>query len=384
MHPRITLSVGNFFYAISGTIVAYIILPYLGRYMAQGYASLVVAAGAAVSLACFLYLPRFVERYGAQPLLVALGLTQLLILFALAAHPGPFGAPLFIALLLAVQPFLSYTLDLLLEATVAKEGTTGQVRTIFLTAGNIAAVGTPLLMGALLDNTDAYARIFLAAAAASVPFILLFAMYKLPAGKPPLSIRFTEALRSIVKRRDLLATSTSRLLLYMFYVWAPFYVPVYLHNILGISWSELGWMFSAMLIPFVLVEYPAGWIADNFLGDQELMLLGFIIMGGSFASLVFVTSASSAFFIAALLFLTRFGAALVESMTEAHFFRRVSEEDTEEIAAYRMLWPLADLIAPVAGAIILFIDGFSGFFIVTGVFLLVTGSAAALSIRDFR
>lgn len=384
MHPRITLSVGNFFYAISGTIVAYIILPYLGRFMSQSAASLVVAAGAALSLVCFIYLPRFVERYRAQPLAIALGLLQLLILFALAADPGPFGAPLFIALLIAVQPFLSYTLDLLLEATVAKEGVTGQVRTLFLTAGNVADVGTPLLMGALLDNTDAYVRIFIAAAAVSIPFIILFAVHKLPAGRPPLSIRFADALRAILKSRDLFAVSTSRLLLYMFYVWAPLYVPVYLHNVLGIPWSELGWMFSAMLLPFVLVEYPAGWIADNFLGDQELMLLGFIVMGGSFAALVFITAGSSVFFIAALLFATRFGAALVESMTEAHFFRRVSEEDTEEIAAYRMLWPLADLIAPIVGAILLFVNGFSGFFVVIGVFLLIVGGLAALSIRDFR
>ncbi len=384
MHPRVTLSVGNFFYAIATTLVVYIILPYLARFMSESAASLVVAAGAALSLVLFLYLPHLVERFGAQSLAIVLGIAQMFSLFALAAAPGAFGATVFVALLIAIQPFLSYTLDIMLEATVAEEGVTGRVRTLFMTAYNVAGFGTPLLLGGLLDNTDAYARIFLAAAAISVPFIVLFAARKLPEGKPPEKVRLGDALSAIARNRDLLAVSASRLLLYLFYVWAPLYVPIYLHTKLGLPWSELGWMFSLMLLPFVLFEYPAGWLADNVWGDQELLVTGFVVMGVSFVALALVTNAWSPLAIAALLFATRAGAALVESMTDSHFFRRVSEEDTGEIAAYRMLWPFADLIGPLAGAGVLFVSGFSGFFAATGGFLLVVGLIAAFSIRDFR
>ena len=34
-----------------------------------------------------------------------------------------------------------------------------------------------------------------------------------------------------------------------------------------------------MLIPFVLIEYPAGWLADKYLGETEMLTLGFVIIG---------------------------------------------------------------------------------------------------------
>ncbi len=384
MHPRITLSVGNFFFAISSILTIYIVLPYLSTFMSAQYASLVVSGGAIVSLALFIFLPHIIKRYGAQPLAIVLGIAQMFTLFALAARPDAVGASLLIATLIAIGPFITYTLDVMLEATVSKEGITGRVRTLFLTAFNIAEFGTPLLMGSLLNTTDAYSRIFIAAAAAIVPFIVLFTVHRLPSGKPPKQMHLLEGLRILINDRNLAAVSFAHLLLYLFYAWAPLYVPIYLHTTLGIPWSELGWMFSIMLIPFVLIEYPAGIVADRFLGDKELMVLGFIIMGSSLAAFSLIDVSSSVVFIVTLLFASRIGAALVESMTEAHFFRAVSEIDTEMIALYRMTWPFADIVAPIIGSILLFVNGFGGLFIVTGAILIIAGTASALLIRDFR
>jgi MFS family permease len=384
MHPRITLSTANFFFAISSIASVYLLLPSLATFMSESAASLVIALGAAVSLAGFVALPRVVERHGAPPLAIALALAQMLALFALAARPGALLASAFIAALIALQPFLSYTLDLLLEATVSEEGTTGRVRTLFLTAYNVAAFGAPLLMGSLLNDTDAYARVFLAASVALVPLVMIFAARRLPAGRPATRTLLRDAVRGVLRDRDLAAVALAHLLLYAFYMWAPLYVPVYLHTLLHIPWSELGWMFAVMLLPFSIVEYPAGWLADNVLGDKELMVLGFIIMGSAFALVPLIGATTSVWVILAILVATRVGAALVEAMTEAHFFRRVSEVDDETIAVYRMLWPLADLIAPLIGSALLVIGGFSGLFATTGGILVVVGVAAALAIRDFR
>ncbi len=384
MHPRITLSLGNFFFAISSILTVYILLPYLSAFMPEQYTGLVISGGALISLTFFAFLPRIIERYEAQQIAIVLGIAQMFTLFALAMQPNIVGAVILIAILIAIGPFITYTMDIMLEATVAQEGVTGRVRTLFLTAFNIAEFGTPLLMGSLLATSDAYPHIFIAAAAAIVPFIVIFAAHKLPKGKPPKKIRLLEGLSIMLHDRNLTAVSIAHLLLYLFYTWAPLYVPIYLHTKLGISWVELGWMFSFMLIPFILIEYPAGIIADRFLGDKELMVLGFIIMGASLASFSLITASSSITFIAIILFSSRIGAALVESMTEAHFFRAVSEIDTEMIALYRMTWPFADLIAPVAGSILLLFYGFSGFFIATGAFLVIAGVWSSSSIKDFR
>ena len=139
-----------------------------------------------------------------------------------------------------------------------------------------------------------------------------------------------------------------------------------------------------MLVPYILIDYPAGLIADRFLGDKELMFLGFLIAGGALASISIISSTSSLALILLILVCSRIGTALVESMTEGHFFRRVSERDVNSISVFRGIWPVANLIAPIAGSLILFFGNYQLFFILTGGFIAVAGITATLLIKDFR
>lgn len=325
-----------------------------------------------------------VARYGAQQLALLIALTEMLALLALAVVPGAIAGALFATIAFSLQPFLAYELDLLLEATVEEEGMTGRVRTLFITAWNVASVGAPLLIGALLALGDAYHNVFLAAAVAIVPFIILFTVRKLPVGHAPRVSTFGESLRRIMGDRDLAAVSFGHLLLYLFFVWAPFYTPLYLHQTLGIPWSELGWMFAVMLVPYVLIEYPAGMIADKYIGDKELMFAGFLITGGSFAAVGLCTVTTPIVFILMILVASRIGAALVESMTEGHFFRRVSEKDVSSVSIFRGIWPLSDIVAPlIASAILVFGDHQTLFFI-TGGIVALAGMGVTLLIKDFH
>lgn len=384
MHPRITLSTSNFFLGFSFAISFYVVLPYLTSFMPARTTGFVVALGSAVAIGAFFYLPKLVARIGAQQAAILLSIAQMFAFFALAAKPNIFAAVPLIAIIIALQPFLTYTLDVLLEATVKEENITGQVRTLFLSAWNIAEIAAPLVLGALLNTGNDYSRIFLAAAVALVPVIVILSTHKLPSGKAPRLAHAKETFLEIIHNRDLTAVSLGHFILYLFYIWASLYAPFYLHNILHIPWSTLGWVFTIIFLPFIFIEYPAGFIADNYLGDKELMVLGFIIMGGSFAAMAFITNTTSIALIVGILLLSRVGAALVEAMTEAHFFRRVSETDIETIAFYRILWPASGLIAPLIGSALLFIDGFSLLFLVTGSGIVVFGTLAALSIKDFR
>jgi len=383
MKPRVIISLGNFFFALFSTIITYMMIPYLSSFMSEVAAGLVIAGGAVLSCIVFPFLPRLVTRYGAQQLAIVFALIELLALFGLAAAPGAIAGAFFAAVAFSLQPFLAYELDLLLEATVAEEGTTGRVRTLFITAWNIAALAAPLLIGALLASSDAYASVFLAAALAIVPFIVLFAGRTLPAGRVPQIANIGETLRSILRDRDLAAVTFGHLLLYLFFVWAPFYTPLYLHEVLGIPWSELGWMFAVMLVPYVLIEYPAGILADKWIGDKELMFAGFLIMGSSLAAIGLLTPSSPLMLILAILVASRAGAALVESMTEGHFFRRVSEKDIGSVSIFRGIWPLSDIIAPVVGSIILVVGSYQSLFFITGGFIALAGMGTTLLIKDF-
>lgn len=384
MHPRIILSVGNFFFSIFSSLIALILLPYLSLFMPVAYIGVVIAVSAFGAIILFLFLPQIVERYGAQYIALVLAFIEMIVLLALAAAPGALTSILFMAVTIAIQPLLYYQFDLLLEATVADMNTVGRVRALFRTAWSTAALAAPLLLGALLANSDSYHRVFLAAAAMLVPIVVLFSLRRFPKGPAPRFAHMRDTFAHILRDRDLAAVTFGNLLLYLFYVWMPLYTPFYLHNVLGISWSNLGWMFSVMLIPYMVVEYPAGWIADRFLGNKELMVTGFLIAGGATVALGLLSPTASLLMILIILLASRIGAALVESMVDAHFFRRVSKRDINSISVFRSVWPLAYIVAPIVGSLILFSGNYPLFFMLTGTFIALAGALTALFIRDVR
>lgn len=384
MRPRTVIFIGNFFFSMFIALITYILLPYISSFVSASYSGLVISGGALVAVILFPLMPRLVERYGAQRLVLVFAVLEMLTLLALATTPGPITGILLVAVAIALQPFIAYELDILLETTITEESATGRVRAIFLTAWNVAALAAPLLVGALLANSDAYGHVFFASAVALMPFIVLLTINKLPKGVPPRISNMWSTLVCIARDRDLAAVTFGHFLLYMFFVWAPFYVPVYLHTELGLPWSELGWVFSIVLLPYALIQYPAGILADRVFGDKELMLAGFVLAGVSFAAVGFFTATTPIIVIVCVLFASRIGVALIEVMTEGHFFRRMSEKDVNAISIFRGIWPLTELIAPIIGSAILIFGSFELFFIITGLFIAVFGAISALMIRDFR
>lgn len=384
MKPRSILTLGNFFASAHFVLIIYIITPYLATFMPDSVTGLVVSLGALVTLSVFPLMPQLVRKHGPQRLAVFFGLVEALVLFWLALSPSAFPAALLVALACATTPLVDYQLDLLLEATIAKEGTTGRIRTMFLTAGNVAVVFSPLIAGLLLDSTEQYWRVFAVAGASLIPFIGLLLVRRLPHGKPPTIISLAEAYVCAMKDKDLRNVVLAHGTLQFFYHIAPLYIPLYLHHVLGIPWQQLGWLFMIMLLPFVLLEYPAGWLADNKWGDQELLLAGVALMASAFAAFSLVDMNTTMLVIGILLVMNRAGAALVEAMTEGHFFRRVSESDAATVSIFRMTRPIAALIAPIVGSIILAVSSYGMLFVITGFLIGIAGLAAGSQIKDFR
>jgi MFS family permease len=384
MKPRSILTVGNFFATAHFFLIIYIITPYLATFMPDSATGLVVSLGAIITLSVFPWMPHLVRMHGPRRLAIFFAAIEAFSLGWLAMGPTPLPAILLVAAACATTPLLVYQLDLLLEATIAKEGTTGRIRTAFLTAGNVALVISPLIAGALLDSGEAYWRVYALAAVSLFPFIGLMLMKRLPEGRTPNFVTLVEAYVCLLKDKDLRAVVISHGTLQFFYHIAPLYIPLYLHNVLGMPWQDLGWIFAIMLVPFVLLEYPAGWLADRKWGDQELLLGGFMLMATAFAALALVTADTMVLVILIILVMNRAGAALVEAMSEGHFFRRVSATDAATVSLFRMTRPIAALTAPIVGSIILSVSSYGALFIITGILIGIIGVMSALSIRDVR
>lgn len=384
MSPRIALTISNFFSATQFFIVLTVLASYLATVIPVSTVGFVIAFGAFLTLLVFPFVPELVRRVGLRPLLIGASVVSSMALLLMAFMPSALTAIFLTSIYCMVQPVIAYFYDLLLEATIRTEDETGRIRTIFLTVSNFALVLAPLAIGLLLDGTNAYWLVLVVASSLFIPFLFFISSVTLPEGEPPHFSHIVEVCRCLFRDPDLFAVSVAMITLQFFYHLAPFFVPLYLHGVLGIPWSELGWIFAVMLLPFLLLEYPAGWLADRVWGDQEIMAMGFLILGTGFASLAFVSVLTPLISIVILLVVTRVGAALAEATVETHFFRRVSEKDANSVGVFRMMRPVGALTAPLVGSLFLFTSSYAMLFFVTGIGIVAVGVAGALSIKDVR
>lgn len=156
----------------------------------------------------------------------------------------------------------------------------------------------------------------------------------------------------MLKNKNLKGVYWLAALLNVFYSVATVFVPIYLHKTLGFSWAELGLAFSIMLIPFLIVEIPAGIIADKYLGEKEFFFIGFTIIITCLI-IFFYSTSLNIWFWAIILFVSRIGAALVEAMRESYFFKNVSASDVNKINLFRTATPFGYLLGTTLATVIL-------------------------------
>ncbi len=136
-----------------------------------------------------------------------------------------------------------------------------------------------------------------------------------------------------------------------------------------------------MLTAFVILQYPIGKLADR-MGEKKLLITGFSIAALStvaFATLQYHTHAIFAY--AAVLFCTRVGICMVEVLAETYFFKQITDSDEGIVSVYRMMYPLAYIIAPLAGWAIIATTSYNVLFILLGIMLFV-GALYTLRLKD--
>jgi MFS family permease len=172
----------------------------------------------------------------------------------------------------------------------------------------------------------------------------------------------------------------SNIMLRFFYSWMVIYTPIYLHEHIGFSWGEIGLIFSIMLVPFVVLGSPLGKIADKYIGEKELLSLGFVIVAVSTAYLSFVDSSN--FLVWALVLLvTRIGASMVDIMSETYFFKKIDGSDSNLLGFFRMTGPIAFIIGPLLATLVLPFVGIKYLFLVLGI-LMLWGLRYSLTLKD--
>ncbi|MDZ7726428.1 MAG: MFS transporter [Candidatus Campbellbacteria bacterium] len=377
-----TLYVFAFFLSFHAFLPSYANSTFLETFLTPQTVGVVFAVASILTLLVLFNLPTLLSRLGIFNTVLGLIILEAVTLIVLGTTGiiwltiGAFVVHLFLA------RALFYTLDIFIES-LSFDGDTGSIRGLLLTIFNASLMLSPLLVSFIIGEEELFRRMYLVSVVFLLPAVLLllrnFRNFKDPTYEP---IKALDASARVFKDKDLFNVFASHFLLRFFYAWMVIYTPIYLIQTIGFNWTEIGPIFTVMLLPFILFEIPFGKIADKYIGEKELLISGFVITSIATFALAFITTPSVVLW-ASILFLTRFGASMVEVMSEAYFFKKISSEESELVALFRGINPLAYIAAPVVSTIaLLFMDIRYTFIILSAV--VFTGIIYAVGIHDTR
>ncbi len=331
-----------FFLATSTALTAYFLSSYLKNIVEEKYVGLVFTISYIVSMVTINFFPYVISRLGALKSFLALMTISFLSLLMLARGDGNKLLLIVFMVFLASNALVWVNYDVIIEM-FSKDSLTGRIRGLNLTLMNLGWVLTPLVTGWIISRYG-FGPVFVLAALALVPPFLIIGTrikpkkIKYPEHKPIMKI-----IAGVLASKPLRSVFAVSFLLAFFYSWMVIYTPLYLLN-MGIDWPTIGKIFSVMLIPFCLVQYPVGYLADKYIGETEMLSLAIIIMSVSTASIFY---ASTPVMLAVLLFCTRVGAAIIEALRDSYFYKHISAKDVDLIDAFRNTGPLAYVIGPL-------------------------------------
>jgi len=352
------------------------------RGISEDYLGILYALGSIISIIVLALLPKILKRFGNYRTLLTSTVLEIILFIGIALCPYVWALMLMFAMSIATSVPLFFGLDIFLKNfNDSKTSNTADVRSTFLTTLNMAFVASPFFAGQLLGDNNNYTLVYLISASLLVPVLYLvrkeFKKFKDPKYN---TVSIKPILKAIENDVDLRNIFIVQFIIRFFFSWMVIYIPIYLTQHLGFSLAQLGVMFSIMLLPFVLLEYPLGHYVDKRFGEKEFLIIGFTIIALATASISFITSSDFMLW-TTILVLTRIGAAMVEVMNEIYFFKHVHGDDLDTIGAFRVLRPLAYIIGPALGTIFIVLIGIQTLFIILG-FISLIGLFASSRIKD--
>lgn len=372
------------------TFVVFVNSSFMADRIGEHWVGFLYVIGSLLAIGSFFSVSHLLARIGNYRVLIVASALEILTLIGLSSAHETATLVLLFVMHLAVYPVIFFTLDVFLESyTQPEDGEgdqTGGVRGVYLAIANASFMIAPLLVGWIVGVEERFSIVYAFSAALLVPFLALIALrfrrFIDPAYHTIDFRSLVPTLRSVLANKNLSGVMFAHYLLRLFYAWSIVYLPLYLHSHVGFSWPEIGIILTITLSPYVLFEIPIGRIADRWLGEKEMMGVGFVILGGTFGAVSVMETASIIPWIA-LIFLAEVGATLVEITSESYFFKQVSDSNANLISLFRTIQPAAYVTGVFVASLFLLFVPLKLLFLVFGG-AIILGLYGALSITDTR
>jgi MFS family permease len=379
-HPK-TIYWIALFMALHIALPLYITSSFLAQFVEEQTVGLLFSASAVLGLFLLVWAPTLLPRIGNYHSLSLVVILELLALASVVLAQNPLIVSTSFVVAFSLHWLLLYYLDIFLEDG-SRDATTGSTRGIYLTTMSAGVLVAPAITGVIATSLDFRAVYAFSAFALFAMYVMLYARFRRFRDPVYKMLRFRKALATTIAHPELWRIAVTNFLLFLFYSWMVVYLPVYLTARIGFSWQEIGVLFAIMLSPFVLFEWPLGRLADRRFGEKELLAAGFAIAAFATTAIFFVTTPHFALW-AAVLFLSRVGASMIEIMNETYFFKHVASADASLVGLFRMSRPLGFAVGPAIAALFLTFFDVPHLFLVLGVILLI-GVPLAWGLQDTK
>jgi len=355
---------------------------FLSLFLHEDVLGLIYSAGSILTILSLVAASYSLEKFGNYRTTMLLIAIQIMALLGLILWKEPMFLIFAFLIHFILSTVIGFNADIFLEK-YSKDASTGATRGLAYSLMSISWVIAPLLAGFLIGDTENYWLVYVTSILFLIPAVLVLknALHGFKDSRYH-HLSFYKDILDVVKTKDKRYIFLSGLMLKLFFAWMVIYTPIYLHQHIGFNFKEIGFIFAIMTFAYVIFEWPIGQLADKKLGEKELLATGFIVIAMATGYLSFITEANLLLW-AFILFLTRTGAAMVEVTTESYFFKKIDSSDTDDIGFWRMLRPVAYLIAPLLVSPFLLIFDFQYIFLAIGIIMLL-GTVFALQIKDTK
>jgi MFS family permease len=357
------ISILGFTFGVSIAILAYIASSYFREVVQSDNVSSFYIVAFFVILGFLFKLNRIIENVGRAKTLMILLVVQIFVLFLLQFFGVSWLGAFFLMAYYVLYSIIWVVFDVILEA-YSEDAKTGQIRGAYLSVWNFGFLIGPLFSMYLLENYGFYAVFFVSMLLYVFLFFIVFVALNDIKGHVEKKNYSTKKIFSQFRKNTALVhIYLISFTLRFFYAVMTIYMPLYLRSI-GLTWGDIGIIFSIMLIPFIIIQYPAGVLADKKYGEKEMLFIGFVIIACSLIVMYISKSGSFALW-ATILFISRIGAALVEVMLDSYFYKQINEKDIAIINFFRTTRAIAYITsALIIGFVLMFFEDFRSIFII--------------------
>lgn len=356
------ISITSFLLGFNASLLAYVTSSYFKAVLGTDNVGFVYLLAYLIILLLLLHLHKIIYVFGKSFVLHISIILKIIAISGLLFFPVSFTGIWFL-ILYTIAGTLSWTVLGSIVESFSTDKESGRIRGLHLSIVNVGFILGPILSAELL-NKYSFDGIFLFSLVVYViMFIFNLIFIRKTNHKFSKKINARQLIKKVWKRKNIMRIYYVSFALEFFYALMIIYSPLYLLE-KGFSWEQIGVAFTIMLIPFVLVQYPAGIIADKKTGEKEFLLFSFFILGIS--TLMFYFSESRDVMVwAMILFVGRLGAALVEILRESYFFKRIDGNDVDIIDFFNTSRPVAYIAATIISSILLAFFPMPSVFVVT-------------------